>query len=372
MKKIILLFIFMTGFVFPAAAEQPEAPVGDVTVEAEGFGVSRDDALLKAKREAVSMGIGTVLISETEVKNFILQKDVVLTRTVGAVKEYKILKEGQPDPETWLVKIRAVVSMASVKEDLAAMKILLESMDKPRIMVVVREDGGRVAENSINDYLASKQFDVVDAATVASLMHSEKNLMRRATEGDPVAASELAAANGAEYILVGKVTKNILENELLGSAGMKSGQASISARVVNASTGRIVVSRSANSASAHISEDVAKDKAVEKAARKLMDREMFESIVATFQDMINNGIPLDVTVRNVANYRMQKAVSQALQGSEVVSINKRGFTNAQLNLTVMFKGNSDTFADTVDGRTAAGKKLVVTDVVGGRIVIDMQ
>lgn len=369
MKKIVLLFL---AILTAAALPCPAADNEDITVEVEGYGVNRGDALLKAKREAVEKGIGTVLISETEVKNFMLQKDVVLTQTVGAVKDYKIIKEEKQGADTFMVRIKATVSMASIKADLVALKILLESMDKPRMMVVVREEGGNNAENAIVDYLTEKNFELVDAATVAALMEKEEDLIRKATEGDPVAAAKIGAENGAEYVIVAKVTAGVSENEMLAQSGLKSGQATITAKVVNCSSARIIASKSASSAAAHISEDVAKSKAIEKTAQKLMDRKLFEQIVASFQDIINNGITLDVTVKNVANFKMQKEIRQVIGGLDVVSVNKRSFGGGLLKLSVVFKGNADLFSEAVDGKSVQGKKLSVTDIAGNKVVILVQ
>jgi len=47
---------------------------------------------------------------------------------------------------------------------LAALKILLESMDRPRMMVLIREVDGKTAENAIIAFLKDKSFDLVDAA----------------------------------------------------------------------------------------------------------------------------------------------------------------------------------------------------------------
>ena len=113
----------------------------DITVQAEGFGISKKDALLQAKRNAVEKGIGTILISHTEINNFELQKDIILSRTIGSVKQYDILKEDTESDGSIFIRINALVSLASIKADLAALKILLESMDKPRMMVF--NPGGR-------------------------------------------------------------------------------------------------------------------------------------------------------------------------------------------------------------------------------------
>ncbi|MCU0609591.1 MAG: hypothetical protein MUF22_07485, partial [Chitinispirillaceae bacterium] len=47
------------------------APAGTtIDVEAEGVGRNATEAMISAKRAAVEQGIGTVIQSETEIKNF--------------------------------------------------------------------------------------------------------------------------------------------------------------------------------------------------------------------------------------------------------------------------------------------------------------
>jgi len=371
-SKIVPLLSILLICMCPALVSA-EISEGDITVEAEGYGLSKGDALLKAKRNAVEKGIGTVLISQTEVRNFELQRDIILTKTTGSVKKYDVLHEEKQQDDIFYLRIRAVVSLASIKADLLALKILLESMDKPRMMVVIREENGNYAENAILDYLTEKEFELVDAAVVAVLMQKDDQLIQRAAKGDPLAAARIGASNGAEYVIVGRVTKSLVTSTFLSNSCMKSGQANITAKVVNCSSARIIASKSASGAAVHISEDVAKAKAAEKAAKKLMDRKLFEKIVSSFQDMINNGIPLDVIIKNVANFKMQKAAREVLgELSDVVSVNKRSFGGGQLELSVLYKGNADSFSEAVDGKIVGGKKLSVIDVAGSRVIIRLE
>ena len=346
-------------------------PDGDVTIEADGYGSSRDAALLAAKREAVSNGIGMVLISETEVENFTLKKDLVLTRTIGAVRSIKILEEGR-DGASFHLRISAVVSMATIKDDLGALKILLESMDKPRMMVLIREEDSNAAETAILDFLSQKEFELVDAAAVAALLDKDEALIRKATEGDPTAAAQLGAANGAEFVIVGKVVKSSAANKLLAEAGLLSGQASITARVVNCSNAAIIASKSARGAAAHIDLRIAQENASDQAARKLMDRELFEKIVSSFQDMVNNGMTLEVTVDNVGDYRTQKAVQEFIGKADVSSVSKRGFGGGKLQLAVVFRGSADAFADLMDGKKVLGRTMAVTGIAGSRVSISLR
>jgi len=364
-----LLSIFLL-FVAPLYAQTPE---GNISVDVEGYGISKKEALLQAKRSAVEEGIGVVLISQTEVKNFQVQKDMILTKTIGSVKKYDILREAKQSDGNYYVKIKAIVSIASIKSDLAALKILLESMDKPRMMVVIKEEQGNSAETAMIDYLTEKEFQLVDASVVAALMHKEQQLIKRATEGDPAAAAQIGASNGAEYVVVGKVTKGLMKSALLGDAGMKSGQANITAKVVNCSTAMIIASKSATSGAVHVSEEIAMAKAAEKAAKKLMDQQLFEKIVSSFQDMINNGISLDVTIRNVLNFKTQTAVRKVLaEISDVVSVSKRSFGGGKLQLSVQYKGSADSFSEKADGKAVQNKTLSVTDITGSRIIIRLE
>ncbi len=367
--KRIALFFLMMLFLLPAFALAAE---GDISVETEGYGSSRRDAILDAKRNAVAEGIGTILASETEVRNFAMQKDMVITKTIGSVKKYKVLEQQQQPDNVFFVKIQATVSTASIKADLMALKILLESMDRPRMMVMIQEESGRQAETAITDYLTSKEFELVDASMVAALMNKEEDLVLKATKGDPVAAARLGAENGAEYVLVGSVRTSSVANAILADSGMVSGQASLTVKVINCSTGRVIASKSATSAVPHISPEVAMDKAIAKASAKLMDKKLFERIVSSFQDMVNNGIALTVLVKNVGNFQAQKAVRKELGNLDVVSVQKRSFGNGQLKLNVVFKGNSDTFCEAADGRVAQGKKMMVTDCSGNNVVIVLQ
>jgi hypothetical protein len=345
----------------------------DITVNSEGFGNSKTSALLDAKRNAVEQGIGTVLISQTEVKNFELQKDVILTNTLGSIKKYQILEENRQSAPSYHIRVRAVVSLANIKSNLMALKILLESMDKPRIMVVISEANGKASETAIVDYLRAKEFDLVDPAIVAALMQKGDRVIKRMMAGDATVAAKLGAEKGAEYILLGQVSTNLLKSDLLAETGMKSGQATLTAKVINCSTARIIASKSADSVQIHASAEVAMTRAAEQAARKLMDRELFETLVSSFQDIINNGVALEVSIKNVANFRVQKAVQRVLNDiSQVVSVHRRSFGNGWLRLSVRFKGNADTFSEEVDGLSVAGNRLSVTNIAGNAVTMQLE
>lgn len=367
------LMLFLLGFICLAPFQDTiGATSGDKTVVVEGLGASKQDALLQAKRNAVEEGIGVILISETEVANFTLQKDRVITQAVGAVRSYSLLKEEQQQ-DSYYVKIRAVVSLDKITSDLMALKILLISMDKPRTMVLITEENSNRAATSVIDFLKGKGFDIVDPSQTAALLKKDDAFIRKAAAGDPVAAAKLGAENGAEYIIVGDVRKSTLQNDMLKSAGMTSGQATLTLKVVNCSNGKVVATKSGTGAAAHISPEIARENASTKAAGKLMDQQLFEAIVSSFQDSINNGADYEVSVVGVKSYRLQKKTSELFNDVQgVVSVVKRSYSGGKLELSVQFKGSVDTLCDKIDSREFSGNRLLVTDVIGNRVVVQIE
>ena len=91
--KIKIKSLALNVFLFLLFIMIPAISFADQTVVVESYGENRNDALLHAKRDAVAQGIGSMLSSETEVENFILKKDLVITKTLGSVKRITILEE---------------------------------------------------------------------------------------------------------------------------------------------------------------------------------------------------------------------------------------------------------------------------------------
>ncbi|WP_321492894.1 hypothetical protein [uncultured Desulfobacter sp.] len=370
MKSLAILFIslfLLPGIVFPQPEDQ------DRKVEVTGEGPSRIAALTDAKRNAIEQGIGTMLRSQTEVNNFILQKDQVITHCQGAVKRYKVLSEKEQDG-AWQVHIQAVVSMGTINSDLMSLKILLNSMDKPRTMVLIREQGGSNAQNRIEDYLLRKGFDIVDAAQTAALMDVDPSVITQALDGDPAAVAQMGKQKGAEYMIVGLVNKRIMSGvSLISDSGMQSGQASLTVRVINCSNARIIASKSANSAAIHISGETAQAQAAAKAADTLMDNQLFEAIIGSFKDTVNNGASFEVTVQGINSYSMQKEATAVFeQCNGVVSVNRRYFSGQELGITVLFKGSADLLCDQVNGKTMGNAVMKVTQIAGNRISVQVQ
>jgi hypothetical protein len=335
----------------------------DPTVTAEGYGKDRDDALLHARREALAQGIGMMLTSETEVNNFMLKRDIVLSKTMGSVKKVTILEEKKEAADRYYVKIQAIVSADSIKKDLMALQILLSSLDYPRMLVQLENDPGNLAKVVLTDYFISRGFTVVEPSAA----------INRAglSTGTPDVVAQLGQLSGADYVITGSVNASPVSSDFMAQSGLQSCRATITSRIISSRSGKVFASRSAGSSAAHLSSGSARNVAVEKAAAKLMDEKLFDQLIGAFQDSLNNGFSLQVTVTNVQSYDMQKNIRELIKDMDPVSLHKKSYSQNLLELMVVFEGNGDAFCDAINGRDVAGYKLFVDecsgDIVGLRL-----
>jgi len=270
---------------------------------------ARDMAIKDAKRKAVEQVAGTLVTSETYIKNFMMVEDNILTKSEGYVRNYEILSEGEVDRYTYEVEIKAEVSQGDIVEDLAAIDGIVFSVGRPRIMVLMRERNMTGEERApidlnvseiaiMNAFLAkSEKFNFVDQRTAKRSLEASR--VRAALEGDRRAAMAIARANAADMIIVGEAYSQAASNVEL--AGMKSCQANVSAKVIWTDTGEIVASASVHAAVAHIDEITGGTMAIEKASTKLAEK-LMGPMLRHFVLMLSSGAPIQLVIHGAKSY----------------------------------------------------------------------
>lgn len=350
---------------------------GQDTISAGGFGegVNRDEALMAAKRDAIEKGIGTILLSQTEIENFQVKRDLVVTKTIGAVKNYDVISETKSSDKLFQIRIRATLSKTAMKEDLAAFQILIESMDKPKVMVVIDENNignnepsNHSAETAVQGFLKDPyEFELVDQKTTESIKNSKEKMAQ--LNGDAAAAASIAGKFGAEVLIYGTAVSRQAEGLNLG--GMVSVQADVTLKAINCATGRIIGTSSEHAAKVHVGPNTAGNQAIESAALKAAGK-LLDAIIKDWQGGLNNGVSLSVSVNGVSSFRMKTSVVAALQSvAGVAAVRERSWdaTSSILRTDIQYKGNANGFCSKVDGSKIvdAGANLSVTAVDGSSI-----
>ncbi len=370
MKTIInVVTILMLLFLLPGFAFSTEKKV--IT---EGISVtSKADAIRQAQRAAVEEGVGVFIHSETESSNYVLQKDKILARTSGYVTSYKVIEESSKQND-FFVKIEATVSLDKIKDDLMAMKILLESMERPKLMVLIEEDYidmtkpmMRIAETELNSQLAAKGFELVDKAQVEEV--KEQNKARQALAGNVDAASSLGLMFGAQYVIIGKVVAQDV-GEAIAGTGLRSVQASLQLKVIQSQSGILLGSVVKNGVAAHISPLTGATVAIKNTVGKVTDGYLVDTITNSFQDYLNNGAPMKLHISGVKSFQQYKTITEEIETIKtIVSSKKEGWNKAGglLVLDLRFKGTSEELAGQIDGRKFGKNKIEVVDFAPDRV-----
>ncbi|MDY4883767.1 MAG: hypothetical protein SO129_05250, partial [Anaerovibrio sp.] len=149
-----LLLIVMMFFMFPLAASAQ-------IVEVDGYGDDKESAMKDAKRNAASILAGTLIKSNTLVKNGYVISDDIFARTAGYIRLVKIIKEENNNG------YHIVAQMEGGKEfenTLRSSLDVVNELNNPRISVFINENGsynkvsfdGISCEGMIANYLVEK------------------------------------------------------------------------------------------------------------------------------------------------------------------------------------------------------------------------
>jgi len=371
MKKLFLLLIsvFAGLLIFDNGVFAEER-----TIETEGVSqVSREDAIRQAQRSAVEEAVGVFINSQTEVENFELKKDKIFSKTQGYIKRFAVLKESR-EGNLFKLKVSATVSLDKIKDDLIAMKILLASMERPKLMILIDEDyksmdnlGMGIASTEMASLLGAKGFELVDKSQVDAVMNNNQG--RQALSGNANAAKALGLKFGAQYVIVGKAVAQDAGEAYPGS-GIKSIQASLQLKVIQTQTGLVLGSAVKNGVSAHMSPLTGATNAIQMSVQKAVDEYLIDAITNSFQGFLNNGSPLKLHITGVNTFQESKMVIAAIEKIErIASSKKEGWnkTGGILVLDLLYKGTSEELAEALDGKKVGSGKLEVVDVAPERL-----
>lgn len=372
--SILLFCVFIYG---------DEETNEDIFVEGIGYGSNETEAVMAAKRNAVEKGIGVVLLNQTEIENFQTKRDIVVSKTLAAVKSYEITSNTKGPDGKYSIKIKACMSRPTIIEDLDAFNILLKSMVKPKVMVIIQENNvgneeptNCTAQNSIIKFLKSSyEFEIVNPNIVASIKTSPQKMA--SLVGDVSNAASIGAMHGAEVIILGRAdSRRTAENISDNLGGMKSVQADVMLKAINCTTGKVITSGSAHAAEVHISPNIAGSMAINLASEKAV-KDLLNLVIEDWNRQINNGLPLIITINGVSSIRLKNIVVQTLKSIPgIVKVHDRAWNGEKKELLVdiQFKGNTNEFYRRVDRykMTSGGGSLAVTGQNGTKISIVVQ
>lgn len=347
---------------------------GQTTAQGTGMGLTVDAAIEQAKRDAVEAGLGAFIASETVVTATSLS-DNIYSKAQGFVKTFDILSQSQGPDGLWEVKIEAQVTeiLDQVMQDEVALQTLLNSMNRPRIVFLIREQN--LIDNVPTDFAETKLlsmfyemgFDVVDRQLVAALKSgSEYN---QAMEGNVAAAARVASQLGAEVVVIGTAK--------ISSGGkvynMTSGQADINGKIVRGDTGEILaVVPQARGRKPHISPTTAGISAVNQAAENL-GQDIIKQLIQKWSTQQANFIKVYIVLKNAdfGSYMMFEAFLKAQTVSGIRNAYSKSLNEGVAEYEVEFEGKATDLAMGLSRTAPDGFNFKVTGLSGNRITAEI-
>ena len=345
------------------------------SITAEGFGMTEDAAIEQAKRAAVEIGIGTVMSSETVVKNSVLFSDNIYAKANGFVKTFTVTDKFQGPDGLWTITIDAVVTeiLDEILKDEMAVQTLLNAMNRPKLIFMIREEN--LIDNTPTDFAETqlikmfydKGFDVVDRQLVQA-MKGEADFTQ-ALAGDVTAAAKIAGMLGADIIVIGTAKISSGGEIKAGSYTMTSGQADVNGKIVRADTGELLaIVPQARGKKPHISPSTAGISAVNMAAEKL-GADIITQLIRKWSTQQANAVNVFLVVQNV-DFMTYMTLGNHLKSQSIPGIQnafEKGFNDGVAEFQILYEGKSQDLAMALMQNQAQGVAIQVTGLSGNRI-----
>ncbi len=359
LRVLALSFSLLIVCVFSAWAQETK------TVSAEGVAaiqggardIARDAAIEDAQKRAVEQAIGILIDSQTQVENYQLISDKILSQTKGYIKRYNVTGESV-DSDLLRVRINAEVALGRLTEDLSGIGILLGQMHKPRTIAMIAEQNigsewygwwwgahGQqtdfsVVESAFMDKFTGKGFEFIDPQVAAKDL--QVTAAYRVQDLSAVQARTLGSQVDAEVVIIGKALARLYGDV---GGGMKSVQADLTARAVRTDTGQVIAAVTTHAAAVHISEITAGTDALRKAANQAAD-ELINKILALYSKESGGTRPVNITITGLNKTQFVKfkdVLRNQVRG--IKDLHERGFEGTTARISVDSKVSAQTLSD---------------------------
>lgn len=365
-------------------ASQPQGGDGDAvkvtakgiaTFRADDAGRSQEEAMEAARRDAVEQVSGVFIGSESEMKNFDLVKDEVVSRSQGYVRNAKIVNRNVANGILELTIEAEVVKSAFIKSMQDSLEDLYRRVGRPRVMMLIKEFKGdatepapeeqSVAAREIRTVLLKQGFTFVDPRVVtrAAMATAEKG-----KEGNPSAFVQLGQVTKAEIIMMGEVHTSA--KPVMGQFNRV--QADMSMDVVRTDNGTVMAAQTSSALGLHIDENSARITALQKVAQDITPK-LAEQISYQWIKEKNEGTSLELVVKG-ANFgdlsTLRKTLSNDVRG--VKQVTQRSFSQGTAVLVLTTRDSSDRVAQALAETKFPNFTLDIVDQTQTSVIVDLK
>ncbi len=297
-------------------------------------------ALEHAMRNAVEETLGTMIESQTLVKNATLIEDHIYSKSTGFIQKYKVLNT-KKSGKTKIVTIQAWVTIKDIKDDVLSLGILQQRVTRPYLMVLVKDASSQLKNSPyeahvkeiFQNYLTEKQFQFIDETTYKSILNIQKK------KSNLEALAQIISKNGVQ-ILIQIQIQYAKQNVSFLPDNWTSIRSTLEANAIYAGDASLIASASHQGAYSSIDPITATKGALKKTSKKAVES-LFKTIIKRWDDMINQGFEYQLIISKISYGEATSIKDNILKNIEgIKNIFERGFNKKTLTLLVRYSGNS--------------------------------
>jgi hypothetical protein len=360
MKKIVCLILLicaslMTGTV-NAQDNQTVRAVGMATIYNNIVDIARDKAIDNALRTVVERVVGVMVTGSSEVENFELKMDRILSESKGFVEKYRILSDKR-EGDTYEVTIEAEVGTGKLQDRLRAMNLLISRKSRPRLMVVFNEAGQKdaIAEAAMSKFFLAKGFKLVDSSIVKK-SRGEINVAVSAT--NEKALSNLSRTYGAEVVIFGSV-EAMSNSFTVSGIEMFTNKVNVSVKVINGDTGDIITTGNESKSQPGAKGEI--NRIIEEATGKLAGK-ILDDTLERWSSELTNTTTIKLLVSGLTEYQdlvgFKDQLPLVVKGFK--TLYQRSYQQGTADLDIEIKGDIQGMADDLSAFVLKGRKLKIS------------
>jgi len=332
-----------------------------VTVKVEGRGIDKDAAVKDALRNAVEKGGLTEIASKSQVKDYALEYDIVLARSSGLVKDYKIIREGQSEG-IFMVEIEAKVSKKLLDATWGDVAILLKQLGRPKIMVMFTEvihdlerpEGTRevVQTDSILGMQIERKLQKLGFKLVNPGMMKEidrKKAEIAAAENDTGTLKSIASGYGAAIYIRGTSRASGPQKTTAAGIDLNMWETDVTIQGFWTETGDAIFSNSMTGVrgGSRVAGPPGGRQALEKNGVKLADASVYDMLEAWSRGTSGGVGDIIVEVRDVATVEQAIKIKKALEAVKGVEEVSKDGAKGTVKFTVVTNMTAENFVESV-------------------------
>jgi len=366
MKKIFSVLLILVGLVFvigTAHARNQVKAEGVASINNGRMDIARDKAIDNAQRNAVEKVMGVMISSSSEVENYQLKADRILSESSGFISSYNIISENR-DGGVYNVMIEADIGVGKLKDRMMAMNLIMTRKSKPRVMIVFNQQSQKdfVAEAILTHLFLARGFKLVDSETFKRNSNFDRSLF---STMDQNILARFGHQYGAEVVLLGSV--DVSSNAFnLSGIEMHSNKVIVSVKAINVDTGDVIASGSETSSAPGMKDDV---KSITEEATSKVAKRLVADIFERWSSELTNTLTVKLFISGLETYNelveFNDSLPDVIKGYREVY--QRSYSRGTAELDMEVRGTTQGVADDLALITLNKRRIRILGITSNRI-----